>query len=577
MLEQKLKELSREELQEIILKMTEFLSEEQSERLRVLIENCQKIETKSEKSSAVPRMSQEFVDEKIESMKGWMRQIEEGELYLDTDEYEDYSAGYWDSEWIVDYYDNQGIGEKILSAIRFAKECVDDGKYKEANDIYEWLWEMSVSTDSEFDDELVDLEKLVEEKIVNTDIKQVALLTLYADYQVQEPEKRAEDIYLYFSRYSFLELHIEDMFHVGRENLTETERFWKDWIALLKTKSGSAEGRLLREAILYQEGTEGLVKMADENCDIHPSLYLAAMKEYEKKHDYAQIEKIGERALEKIDTRLIIRSETALKAAYASSCLMNTENVMRFCWEAFRSDTNDRNFLRLFGTKEMAERYGIRGKEILCDRAKEDIRDYAGSVELQENIIRGDMYNILNFYTGDFEKVKQASKNPKGSLGWSSRFIRYGIRLILLYLYEKPLPSKAAAGIAADVDFQDHTDFEQKMYFEKEIEEESRQYKVSEFWNYFQRWKGYFKMEQEEKESYLVWAEKIVYSRADAIVNGQHRRQYAEVAELLAMAAEVKESMGMQGEKRRIFVEYKNKFPRHSAFQKEMKYYFGNL
>lgn len=40
--------------------------------------------------------------------------------------------------------------------------------------------------------------------------------------------------------------------------------------------------------------------------------------------------------------------------------------------------------------------------------------------------------------------VKNVSNNPHGSLGWTGNFIPYGIRLILLYLYEKHLLSKAA-------------------------------------------------------------------------------------------------------------------------------------
>ena len=82
-------------------------------------------------------------------------------------------------------------------------------------------------------------------------------------------------------------------------------------------------------------------------------------------------------------------------------------------------------------------------------------------------------------------------------------------------------------------------------------------------------------MGEEERKRYLSWAEKIVYSRADAIVSGQHRNHYGEVAGLLAIVGEIKESMGMSGAKSEIFVQYKNKFPRHSSFQKEMKYYFN--
>ena len=85
------------------------------------------------------------------------------------------------------------------------------------------------------------------DKFALSAVKQLALLTLYVDYQMRVPEERAEDIYLYFSHYAFHDLHIEDMFHAGRENLTETEQFWNDWISLLKTKSGDTESRLLKD------------------------------------------------------------------------------------------------------------------------------------------------------------------------------------------------------------------------------------------------------------------------------------------------------------------------------------------
>ncbi len=516
------------------------------------------------------RMSQELVDEKMTRFEHLKEQIDKGELYLDTEEYEDYSSGYWDADWITEYYDNHGLGNEIMFAIGFAKDCVDDRRYQEANTIYEWLWCMEVYTDNEYSDPVA-LETLEEYDIIQTDIKQLALLTLYADYQALEPENRAEDIYLYFVYDTFRNLHIEEMFHAGRENLKNTEQFWSDWIALLKTKSGDTEGRLLKEAVLYCDGIEGLVQMAEENAEIHPSLYLAAMNEYEKNHAYAKIEEVGKKALDTIDTAFVMRSEIALKTAFASSCLQHEEDMMRSCWECFRSNSTVKNLLRLFGTEKMAERYGKNGKEVLKKMGKENQRYNGIDHELQKNIIGDYEYNTLSFYMGDFEKVKKASVNPKGSLGWSTSFIRYGIRLILLYLYEGLVPSKAASAICDYVGFRENRNDAELMNFEREISEESREQNVSIFWKYFQRWKRYFPMELSEKKRYLAWAERIVYSRADAIVSGQHRNQYWEVAVLLAIVGEIKEALGEPGEKRAIFIKYKGKFPRHSAFQRAMK------
>ncbi|MDD7026529.1 MAG: hypothetical protein PUI46_05490 [Lachnospiraceae bacterium] len=574
-MKQKIKELNKENLQNIMLKTIDLLSKEQCEKLETMIEACTSEKKETKKIQLTERMSQEFVDEKMQLLKKWMDQIDEGELYLDIDEYEDYSDSYWDRDWITEYYDNQGIGEKIEFIIRFAQDLVDDQKYQEANEIYEWLWEMSVSTDPEYESDPVNLEALSDSKIIHTDLEQLALLALYADYQVQEPENRAADIYLYFSMYTFQKLHIQDMFCAGREELEGAEQFWNDWIALLQTRSGEVESRLLQEAVLYREGIDGVVKMADKTCEIHPSLYLSAMQEYNKKHDYLYLEKIGEQALDKIDSKLKIRSKTALMAAYASSCLGHNQKQMQFCWEGFRSDSTARNFLRLFGTEEMAAKYGLRGQEVLCSREKGNPAEYVRNKELEKNIIGDYGYYTLCFYTGDIQKVKNASKNPQGSLGWTGNFIPYGIRLILLYLYEKPLPSKAAAGIAEYIGFLDEKDVSLQMDFERKIVEESRRLKVSTFWNYFQRWKKYYQMSEKEKKTYFAWAEKIVYSRTDAIVSNQHRRHYGEVAELLAMVGEIKEDMDEPGAKQRIYQEYKRKFPRHSSFQAEMKSYFG--
>lgn len=572
---QKLKQLSKENLQEILQEMMKIFTREQSQKLEVLLDNYLEKPENKEQAVTVPRMSGEYVDEKMREMEEWMRQINEGELYLDTEGYEDYSSGYWDSDWITEYYDNQGIGEKVMSMIQFAGDCVDDKKYGTANSLYEWLWDTCVRADEEYEEPL-NLEMLKENDIIQTDMKQVALRTLYAAYQVSEPGRRAENLHLFFSNNVFYEVCIEDMFHAGRENLMEQDQFWEDWIELLKTKSGAVEARLLKEAVLHTKGLEGLLEIAGESCSMHPALYDDVMKEYEKTHDYAKIEKAGMEAIDRIDSHLVIRSKISLRAAYAASCMGHMEKMMEFCWEAFRSDTSVKNFLRLFGTKEMAEMYGMRGKEILNETMRGNSPDCIRNEELRKNILVEHEYYSLRFYMGDFEAVKKISHNPEGSLGWSGGFIRYGIRLFLLYLYENSLPSKAAAAVASYIGFQnmDNNNPGQSLSFERDITEESHRLKISLFWNYFQRWKDYFNMPYEERRRYLDWAEKIVYGRADAIVGGQHRNHYGEVAALLAVVAEIKESMGAKDAKAEIFAVYKGKFPRHSSFQAEMKSYF---
>ena len=122
----KLKELTKENLQDIMLNLSTSLTEQQLQRLDKLSEQCITKKSTEEKKPRVVRMSQELVDEKMVQLKIWMQQIDDGELYLDTEEYEDYSENYWYRDWVVEYYDNRGVEDKILYAIQLAKDCVED-------------------------------------------------------------------------------------------------------------------------------------------------------------------------------------------------------------------------------------------------------------------------------------------------------------------------------------------------------------------------------------------------------------------------------------------------------------------
>ena len=488
MTEKEIKKLSKKELQNIILNVQKILSDEQKKEFQKIVESSG-IQCGDKKPPVVQvRMSDDLVCEKKTQIQKWKDLIDEGTLYLDTEEYEDYSDGYWEADWVTEYYDNQKIGDKIQYMIGFAEDCVDDRRYQKANEIYEWLWEMTVSTDNEYED-AVDLEMLAENNLIHTDMKHLALLTLYADYHILPVNKRAKEMYLYFQNSAFVGLHLEEMFHVGREELEDTEQFWNDWINLLKEKKGDTEARLLKEAVLYSEGIEGLYEIAKENASVHPSLYLAVMEQYEKGHFYSEIEKIGENALDSVEVNLTIRSEIALKAAFAASCLNHEEKMIHFCWECFISDSTVKNYLRLFGTEKMAETYGMRGKEVLEKRRKGDQEFSLKNSELNRNIMSDYEYYRLVFYTGDFTTVKNISRNPKGSLGWSSSFIDNGIRLFLLYLYDRPFPSKSAQSIASYIGFCDEKERKELLKFETEIQRDCQERQVSEFWNYFQKWK----------------------------------------------------------------------------------------
>lgn len=554
-----------------------LLTAEQRLRADEIMLQCKK-ENENEAATGIKRkkkMSQSFVDEKMKYAKSFFDKIEEQEYYLEADGYEDYSMGYWSDNWVWEYYDEMQLCKKIEEILSFTNDFIHDGWYEEALEVYDMLLDMEILVNNEWDEFTVGLEELKKENLLYVDLKQVALQVLYADYQVREPEKRAEDIFSYFSYPLFLDIHVEEMFRIGRETLPDENEFWEAWIKVLLGKNSEIATRLLKEAIGYSLSLEDMVEISKENIKIHPSISFFVMQELSQNHKYGLMEDLGLEALRNIDEKYMIRSSIAYQTAFAAEQLSHGEIVKKCCFETYCSDTNVKNYLRICADNEIAKEYlkDTSGKLKLLK--KSDVYSGNGNSEFQENLKCKQEYLSMRFFLGMFDEVKNSSKNPDGSLGWSGEFIGTGVKLFLLLLADYELPTKALRSLSDVLAMNMRVDMEYELEFEKELKKESDKLGVSVFWNLFQRWKNRQEVKEEKKEEYKEWLHKIIYSRTDAIVGGQHRNQYGDVALLLGALGDMEISCGNREAKNRIKDDYKKKFPRHSSFWAEMKKYFN--
>jgi len=303
-------------------------------------------------------MSDEKVNNKLIEISSIFEKIENCELCLSAQGYEDYTYGYWESDWIWEYEDNEGIGRIIEDAAMFAHDCMNDFRYVEAVSVFNLIMNTTVYADDDSGDLIeLSLEEMVGEKLVNINLRTVALDVLYSDYQIQPTKERANSLYDYFNYSYFDEIHIEDIFSIGREELKDTDIFLQSWIDFLMQQKGETATRLLKEGVLYYKGSEGLIEISRKVYREHPSMYLAAILEYEKTHDYEKMKEIGKEALNNLDRDLKLRGEIAIKTSQASWCVNDFE-YMRKCWyEAFYSDSTIANYLRIFANKEASIEY----------------------------------------------------------------------------------------------------------------------------------------------------------------------------------------------------------------------------
>lgn len=507
------------------------------------------------------RLSQEYITENMKKTDDFFEKIENQELTMTAYWYEDYSDGYWNSRDVWEYEDPDGIIQMLIPIINLAQDSMNDCWYEEALSIYDRLLDLEIYANDGGDGVTVGLQELVAEELLKLDLTSICLNTLYCDYQVQDRTKRVEDIHTYFRYPLFQKIQIQDMFQVGRQQLDDENDFWNEWIQYLLVSENNTDSRLLKEAIEFCCDEQMVSDFAEKYYNSHPALYLYAIDACVRKRNVQKALQLSKSAMEKLDVQWRIRSEIAKKAAEIADSLDAVEEKNDYLYEAFRSDSNVKNFLYLFENRDLAEKYGMNCKDLL------PVGGYSTNMELRMtykekdfNYLSQDTYNALLFLMGEFTATRQKCKNTTNSLGWSSSFIRKGLSLFLLYLYDG-----------------------EYMGTETAIREIGGLYGRSEemdgetFFEMLKKWKTYYPMEQAEREEILNWSEKIIEKRVEAIVGGQHRRQYGEVAKWLGALAEIRESWGEKGIKLNLREKYRKKYPRHSAFQGELNSYLGVL
>ena len=187
-----------------------------------------------------------------------------------------------------------------------------------------------------------------------------------------------------------------------------------------------------------------------------------------------------------------------------------------------------------------------------------------------ENRPDGNMILLLRFLSGQFADVLAKGLNKSEALGWTGSFMKQGIALYLLYLYEGQWSGK---GIAAMVGMaKSAMKFSPEEYrkgvcgFEDTDESDL-------FCQVFLKWKSMAPMKSDIRDRALKSITALLEKRTAGIMDANRRNYYGECAAYIAALGEVLESTGEMGAKQRLMTSYKDKYPRRSTFREEMRNY----
>ena len=498
--------------------------------------------------------------------------IKIGEAVLTSECNEEYDDWYNDEEEPYIYHDTEHIADTVLSACQMIHALTDWEKYDDAVQLAETLLELSIEVESEYEDEeTFYLGDLFDHELISADYEKIVLDMLYAAYMALPLPKRAETIYCFIESSECRGINLEKLMQHSDRELPHIPEFLDCWTEFLCNQSGSLTERLLRESVAMTEDNEKLVHYTEKYGAVHPCIYDVIL-EKNPFADTKEAVQVGMRALEIIPAHYTIRSNIALMTAKYALTSNDTEKA-EHCWlEAFRSYPTETNLLRLmtmYGNfseieqevRAMISAHGTnKQKSAYVPEKANELSSY--------NLSNEDTYRLL-FLLGDYMDIFTKAMKPQKTLGWSYTFLKCGIPLFFLLMYNNTRLNGAMLKMCTTAS--EYMSFRAEDYCRGTQQSENNDTLL--FWDLFRQTRCSEKLPDEEQQKIMERLTALTELRTNLIVSEQKRGYYNECASYIAALGEVLESHGQNGSKQALLSAYKSKYPRHSAFIRELKNY----
>jgi len=407
----------------------------------------------------------------------------------------------------------------------------------------------------------------------NVDMREAAARYLRSIYETTSPESRSQLLFDEMqhvpSRVADKKIGLRALMQISTKPLPDEESFLNDWISFLNTQENRAADYWLREAVRIAKGTSGLKELALSDGKKHPRAFLDWVAALMDEGNYSDVIAAVEQA------RQVLPPDMPIRAAIADYLLQATEHVgdeelaSTARWEAFYSKPELSRLLELWESNP-DESQRIELMQRASDRIKEYLRkklpSYSPFASLDhddaESYAHATKSTIAHAYLlcRDWESAYEISRTRE-ELGWSSSDNPQGLVVIcFLGLASGKMPSDFPPNLALlwDEALKNSLDFG---------EEETILPRLKEIYE------DIFSNESlaEKEEKFLRWCLNISRKRANSIVQNQYRKSYWKAATLITACAEVLKTRGEERKGQSMIDEIRNKFPRHRAFQAELR------
>lgn len=530
----------------------------------------------TDSESSKDAQNQPAFDEMYQLVRDNLKEIDSQEIWIEAILNAGYDEWYDDSGDEYDYQDDSGISDMLTEACDFVHTCMDTEQYKAGYEIGNQLFTMEILCTNDYGGDEFFLGDMVSRGLLSCDLMQTVLDTAYCAYYAVPLKKRPDALYGVLVSSKKSEITLETIMQHGDGDLPDFQDFLALWIAYLGEKTESDADRLILEAVGLLNDAAAAARYAEKYVVAHPGLYLDLLEKgsYADAHDAILL---GMKAMKLMPKKYITRSRIALKTA--ESIIEENKNLslLENCYFiAYESDTTAPNYLRaLLNASDTQKKKGeLQSVFIaLSGQSNKESHSRFGSSsdsERKENKPDSNTLFLLRFLDGQFADVLEKGLNKPEPLGWTGTFMKQGIAVYLLYLYEGKWSGK---GITAMADIVKRAigfsaeEYRRGTYGLCETDENDL------FCELFLKWKSLVQMAPDVRTHAMKQIASLLEKRTEGIMNANRRNYYGECAAYIAALGEIRESLGESGAKQRLMTSYKNTYSRRSAFREELRGY----
>lgn len=507
----------------------------------------------------------------IRNIKPRIMAIRAGEVSLDSEYNEEWDDWYNSDEPEVLFMDPENLLDDIQEAIGLVHKCFDMEMYQEGYELFCLLKLLSVDVTGDYNDYAYGglfIDDLYSEELLSGRYETFLNEGLYLAYVANKLSDRPRILYEIIELNRNHEINLESILQMGDRQLPEIKEFLYLWIAYLGNKNGRTASNLLREALSMIDDDSVMLENARGLVENHPEIYFQILENKDRGKDDVKLH-IGLEAIDRVPEYLNIRSSIALMTAYYAERL-NKLDTRDKCWlEAFRSDTDVVNYMRIKLMSNDPEKYNLEISNII-----HSVFEKSGEREIQHfyenekrNYISEKEYCTLLFFEKLFDKMELVGMNTKEDLGWTSTYMKEGLALLLLLLfsgeeYREGMEVMLNNAIRA-CGFSKEDIYEGTTICNDETDEEV-------FLELFENWKVNVVLTDEEKEYWIHKVEEWIKRRTRGIMAANKRNYYEECASYISAFGEVVESLGCKNGKMKIMNEFKEEYKRRRLFIAEL-------